>query len=128
MNGMPMDYPDTVLLFVEKGMGVLNNRDKDYKLISCICWRVSNHLLALEYKFKHPEVFWSAEFSDPMLYDIFNKKRDVKLDDVTYVNRLNEEISKLGDYPLLENRPNLYFIVEYLAYLFADEIIFTNEN
>ena len=128
MNNLPMDTPNSILIFIKRGMDELENRNKDYKLISSICWRVSNHLLALEYKFKHPEVFWSAEFSDPMLYNIFNEVRNAKLDDVAYINRLNEKISKLGDYPLLENPVNLYFVVEYLTYLFADEIIFTNKN
>ena len=128
MNNKPLNAPDTILFFIEKAMEELENRNNDYKLIYSICWRISNHLLALEYKFKHPEVFWSAEFSDPMLYDIFNKKRNSKLNDAEYINRLNGEISKLGDYPLLEIPSNIYFVVEYLTYLFADEIIFTNEN
>lgn len=128
MNDEPMDFPKGILLFIEKGMEELEKRNNNYKKISSISWRVSNHFLALEYKFRHPEVFWSAEFSDPMLYDIFNKKRNTKLDDITYITRLNEEISKLGDYPLIENPSNLYFVVEYLTYLFADEVIFTNEN
>lgn len=128
MNGKRMDFPKTILEFIDKAMGELESRNHNYNTISSICWRVSNHLLALEYKFKHPDVFWSAEFSDPMLYDIFNEVRYHKLDDAKYINHLNEELSKLGNYSLIENPSNLYFIVEYLTYLFADEVIFTNEN
>lgn len=128
MNNEPLDYPKTIFEFVEKGMVEIENRNQSYKKISSICWRLANHFLALEYKLKHPDVFWSAEFSDPMLYDIFNEKRYDKIDNKQYVDKINSEILKLGNYPPIENPANLYFIVEYLTYLFADEVIFTNEN
>lgn len=128
MNNEPLDYPKTIFEFVQKGMVEIENRNQSYKKISSICWRLANHFLALEYKLKHPDVFWSAEFSDPMLYDIFNEKRYDKIDNKQYVDKINSEILKLGNYPPIENPANLYFIVEYLTYLFADEVIFTNEN
>lgn len=128
MNDEPVDYPETIFEFIEKAMAEIENRNNSYKKISSICWRVANHLLALEYKLKHPDVFWSAEFSDPMLYDIFNEKRYDKIGNKEYVDKINSEILKLGNYPPIENPANLYFIVEYLTYLFADEVIFTNEN
>ncbi len=128
MNGKPTDYIQTIFEFIEKAMEEIEKKNTNYKRISSICWRLANHFLALEYKFKHPDVFWSAEFSDPMLYTIFNEKRYDKLDNPEYIDKINGKILKLGDYPLIENPTNLYFIVEYLTYLFADEIVFTNTN
>lgn len=128
MNNKPTDYPKSIMQFIKKGMEEIEKRNNDYKKISSICWRLSNHFLALEYKLKYPNVFWAAEFSDPILYNVFNIKRELNLNDEDYVNRINEKISQLGDYPLIENPVNIHFLVEYLAYLFADEIIFTNEN
>lgn len=128
MNNKPTDYPKTILEFIDKGMEKIENGNTDYKTISSISWRLANHFLALEYKLKHPSVFWSAEFSDPMLYDIFNAERYDRLNDESYIDRINNEISKLGNYPLIEKPANLYFAVEYLTYLFADKVVFTNEN
>lgn len=128
MNDKPTDYPRTIMEFIDKGIKAIEENNTEYKTITSICWRLSNHFLALEYKLKYQDVFWTAEFSDPMLYDIFNNKRKDKLNNKDYIDRINKKISKLGDYPLLENPCELYCIVEYLTYLFADKVVFTNEN
>ena len=128
MKGKVFSRQSTIFEFVEKGMAEIEKTGIEYKNISSICWRISNHFLALEYKLKHPDVFWSAEFSDPMLYDIDNKMRDWKLSDEKFIEKINNAISKSGDYPLIENPTNIYFLAEYLPFLFADEIVFTNEN
>ena len=128
MNGEPTDYIQTIFEFIKKAMEEIEKKNANYKTVSSICWRLANHFLALEYKFKHPDVFWSAEFSDPMLYTIFNEERLDKLDKREYIDRINNKILELGDYPTIENPTNLYFIVEYLTYLFADEVVFTNIN
>lgn len=51
------------------------------------------------------------------------------IDDERYIDRINAEIKQ--SYPnldLIENKSSAYFVAEYLVYLFADKIIFTNEN
>jgi hypothetical protein len=115
--------------FVKKGMGQINS---DYKKIYSRSWLMANHFLACEYKFAHPEVFWTAEFSDPLIYDIDNNPKNYDkmiIDDEDYISKLNGQIGKLnGDFPLIENGSSAYFIAEYLVYLFSDRIIFTNEN
>ena len=128
MGSRPVDYNRSIMYFTQKAMETLENKNADYKSIYSICWRLSNHFLALEYKLKHPDVFWTAEFSDPMLFNTFNRELYTKFDYPDYIDRINSEISKLGNYPLIENPTNTYFIVEYLTYLFADKVIFTNEN
>ena len=128
MGERPMDYPGSIIYFIDKAMDILEEKNTNYKEIYSICWRLSNHFLALEYKLKHPDVFWTAEFSDPMLYDIFNKEVYTKFNYPDYIDRINREIAELGDYQLVEKPTNMYFIVEYLTYLFADKVVFTNEN
>lgn len=128
MNGMRMDTPNSIMEFIKRGIEEIEKKNTDYKTIYSISWRTSNHFLALEYKLRHPDVSWTAEFSDPMLYDVFNRKRMYNLNNKDYINKINKEIAKLGNCPLIENPVNIYFIVEYLTYLFADKVIFTNEN
>lgn len=54
---------------------MLQRVSNEYETIySRVMWPASN-FAAFEYKLKIPDVKWSAEFSDPILYDIFAKKR-----------------------------------------------------
>lgn len=130
------NFPDCIFDFVDKSMAQLDNRST-YKKIYTRVWKIANNFLALEYKLRHPEVFWTAEFSDPILYDIYNKRRDTgKNKDITdckYLERINKAIENINaeentDFKLLDNSSNVYVLVEYIAYLFADEIIFTNPH
>ena len=123
------DWAIFIFEYVKKGIKLI---DKDYKRIYSRSWLMANHFLASEYKFRHPSVCWTAEFSDPLMYSLNNELRTFKemiIDDEKYISKINQEIEKLGDdYPIIENKASAYFIAEYLVYLFADKIIFTNEN
>lgn len=124
----PKDSPKAIFEFIEKG---LNTLDKYYDTVYSRSWEMSNHFLALEYKFKHPDTFWKAEFSDPLYHDIENKintKEKHKIDDPQFFRHVNEEINKIGDFPSLNNLSSTFFTIEYLTFLFADELIFTNVN
>ena len=124
-----VDWWECISKFIKKGMKSIN---KDYNRIYSRSWLMSNHFLASEYKFKNPPVFWTAEFSDPLIYDLSNNEKSYKqmiVDDDAYIDRLNKEIAGLnGDFLLIEHNSSAYFIAEYLVYLFADKVIFTNEN
>lgn len=124
-----LDWWECISKFVKKGMGAIR---KDYPRIYSRSWLMSNHFLACEYKFNHRSTFWTAEFSDPLIYDLSNKEKSYKqmiVDEDAYINKLNNEIKGLNsDFPLIEYNSSAYFIAEYLAYLFADKVIFTNEN
>ena len=115
--------------YIRKGIKIVN---KNYKKIYSRSWLMANHFLACEYKFKHPDVIWTAEFSDPLMYSLDNEIKTFKnkiIDDEEYTSKLNYQINKLnGDFPLIENKSSAFFISEYLVYLFSDKIIFTNEN
>lgn len=128
------DWAVFIYEFIKKGMEIIKNRE--YKKIYSRSWLMANHFLACEYKFKNPETFWRAEFSDPLIYDLNNNPKsydEMIIDDKNYISNINNQIRLMNsrnnsDYPLVENNMSAYFIAEYLVYLFADKIIFTNEN
>ncbi|MBP3791493.1 MAG: hypothetical protein ILA26_05650 [Methanobrevibacter sp.] len=128
MNCEP-DWWECISKFIKKGISAIK---KDYDKIYSRSWMMSNHFLACEYKFVNESTFWTAEFSDPLIFDLSNKEKTYKqmiVDDKSYIDGLNSKIAKLdGDFPLIEYDSSAYFIAEYLVYLFADNIIFTNEN
>jgi hypothetical protein len=120
------DSPEAIFEFVENSLEQLT---QEYSSLTSRSWLMSNHFLAMEYKFRHPDTFWRAEFSDPLLYDVnhtINLKDNHKIDNQEYFSRINEMIPE--GYPKLDNMSSTFFTVEYLTFLFADEIIFTNEN
>ena len=122
------DSPKAIFEFIDKAMDIIDN---EYESVVSRSWEMSNHFLALEYKFKNPDTYWKAEFSDPLLHDIDNKintKKKHKIDDKEFFSHVNRKIQELGDFPLLENLSSTFFTIEYLTFLFADEIIFTNAN
>ncbi|MEH7348648.1 glycosyltransferase [Gottfriedia acidiceleris] len=92
---------------------------------SRVIWPGSN-FLAFKYKVKNPSVKWIAEFSDPVLFDINSNKRDSPIYDPGFILIAKSLLKKKG-LPIPNNK-NVFFWCEYLAYAFADEVIFTNEN
>ena len=128
-----LDSPECIFKMVDKSIELLK---KDYKKIYSRSWMMQNHFIALEYKFLHPEVFWRAEFSDPLILNISNKVRKNKrlnIDNQPFIDNVNAEIVRLNDaldasFSLIENNSSIFYAAEYLTYLFADELIFSNEN
>ncbi len=107
-------------VFVQQGTKKLKNNT--YKEIySRVLWPAS-HLLA--WKLKTNNTKWIAEFSDPVLYDIKNKERHSKVP-FTYVNKIKRQAPE-EYHPYIDD--NLYNIVELLPFMFADEIVFTNNK
>ena len=122
------DSIDCIFNFIEEGMKLIGS--KSYRELYSRSWYMSNHYLALEYKFSHPDVVWTAEFSDPVLRNMQGNIKNYKsavLDNPEYIDRLNRNIKSLGFKPL-DNPGNTFYIAEYMTFIFADRIIFTNEN
>jgi hypothetical protein len=121
------DTVKAIFEFNQQGLDIIG--DKEYKKIYSSSWALSNHFLALEYKFKHPDVFWTAEFSDPLSRGMDGKlKEHGKLNNDEYIDKVNSKIKEHDpNLKLLEN-PTIYTISEYLTYIFADKIVFTNIN
>ncbi len=127
------DTAETSDKFRIDGMNHIESLNKGYKTIKTRCFPTTNHFLAFEYKLNHPNTTWIAEFSDPIMVNLENKRRGkseryhYKNED--FLNKVNSRIQELNcDFPLIEKGETVYFIAEYLAYLFADKIIFTNKN
>lgn len=98
------------------------------KIYSRAMWPAS-HFAAFLVKQANPELKWTAEFSDPILWDIKSQERYSKLD-LDFINSNVYGKSKEIDSLLLKynNNDNLYFWCEILPYVYADKIIFTCTN
>ncbi|WP_296857111.1 hypothetical protein [uncultured Methanobrevibacter sp.] len=128
-----VDWSECIFKFVNNSIDLIDN---DYKKIYSRSWLMANHFLAIEYKISHPDVYWTCEFSDPLMYDLSNNVKNYKemiIDNEAYIDKINQKILSYNktynaNFPQVENNNSAYFIAEYLSYIFADKIIFTNEN
>lgn len=109
-----------------KGADELVEKNGVHKQVFSRAMWAASHFLAYEYKKKYPQTKWIAEFSDPLIYDIEAKKRLVDITDQGYLKQLEADVKKAG-YPS-PNDSSLFVWCEYLPYIFADELIFTNKN
>lgn len=109
--------------FVEKALK-RTDLTKYKKIYSRALWPGS-HMAAFYMKEEASNVTWHAEFSDPILYDIKNQERKGSYFTIKEVEKLKKKApdaySKYFD-------TNLYNMCEVLPFVFADEIIFTNNN
>ena len=114
---------NNILNFVNEGIKLINDYDRIYSRANF----VHSHFLALEYKLNNPNTFWRAEFSDPLIYTFGNRHLSGKLEDEEYIDKINK-ILKEKDLELISTKDDINCVCEYLTFIFADEIIFTNEN
>lgn len=112
-----------ILNFINEGIKLIN----DYKKIYSRANFPHSHFLALEYKLKNPDTYWRAEFSDPLIYTFGNRHLSGKLEDEEYIDKINN-VLKEKDLELISSENDINCICEYLTFIFADEIIFTNES
>lgn len=111
--------------FVEQTMIITEN--KFYKqLYSRVLWPASN-FAACMYKLRNPKTKWIAEFSDPVILDIQGNIRYSELNDDLFLETVMA-FMKNEDCEQLCHERNLYVWCELIAYLFADEIIFTCDS
>ncbi len=105
--------------FVNKSMETLEVYDNIYSRANF----VHSHFLAIEYKLAHPNSYWRAEFSDPLICAFGKDKLSPSIGDEEYISRINEKLNLN-----LSVNDDINCICEYLTFLLCDEIIFTNEN
>ena len=85
------------------------------------------HVLAALYKARHPNVEWTAEFSDPMLIDVQGQRREAKGPlEAALLDQLSKAVRARGFEP--PDMDNLWEIAELLPYALADKVLYTNEN
>lgn len=126
------DSSDCIFNFTRQGLDLIKN--KEYKEIYSRSWYMSNHFLALEYKFKHPNTQWIAEFSDLVLRDTNGRIRKHNImNNIKYIEKINSRIQEFNkihstNIDKFENPANTFQLAELLTMLFADKIIFTNHN
>lgn len=100
---------------------------RKYKeLYSRAVWPAS-HFLAALYKIRNPEVFWVAEFSDPIQLDSSGKFRSSPIAHDSLVDEILSAVDE-SDRLILASNLNVYFWAEHLTYILADKLIFTNAN
>lgn len=98
-----------------------------YRTVYSRAMWVASHFAAAAYKVKNPNVFWIAEFSDPLLLDIHSKKRTETLSRQWLESVGINQAIEAFDFPVPSGE-SLFFWGEFIPYILADKLIFTNEN
>ncbi|WP_052136055.1 glycosyltransferase [Arthrobacter sp. PAMC 25486] len=134
-NSVTIDAPPSfagwehISEFVTKGTAVANRQDArvgGYRtLYSRVLWPGS-HFLAARFKLSHPQVVWTAEFSDPVSADAKGRPRKGSLTRDALFEEYARGVRAAG-FPVLKT-DNLFEWCEFLTYVLADEITFTNHN
>lgn len=127
---------NSIIQFIKKGYEEIEKNGTEYKTITSRAWTIDSHFMALYYKIKHPNVKWVGEFSDPLSINTNNKVRKaIKLNLIPdeYFNILNKNIDIINvkyskNFSKVSKEDNVYYLCEYLTFLFADKILFTNKN
>ncbi|WP_414051193.1 glycosyltransferase [Macrococcus animalis] len=106
-------------------MGYKKSLKHNYnKLYSRVLWPAS-HFLAYKIKMKKPKIHWTAEFSDPVLFDIKNIKRESKITSILFLRNLKKNVPERWKKYI---NTNLFDMTEIIPFIFADELVFTNSN
>ncbi|TDL93365.1 glycosyltransferase [Macrococcus brunensis] len=94
-----------------------------HEIYSRVLWPGS-HFLAFKIKHEEPQSRWIAEFSDPVLHDIKNDKRESKIYSRQW-SRLFKQLDACWQ-PYIDH--NLFNMTEIIAFAAADELVFTNTH
>ena len=131
---------DVIHYFRKEGMKKINELNKNYKNVFSRSWTLESHFLASDYKLQNPNVTWVAEFSDPLRLDTDNNLRQNHpfVADEAYFTELNAKLQTINEelfgdetdkyFPEIKYGDELCYLTEYLPFLFADVVRFTNEN
>lgn len=100
------------------------NFDKYSKVYSRAMFPVS-HLPPMLMKLLKPDLYWKAEFSDPLLIDIESNERVSVINNKKLMSYIKSGV--LGDFTQYID-DNLFNLAELIPFALADELVFTNEN
>lgn len=84
-----------------------------------------SHMIAFDMLNENSNLKWTAEFSDPVLYDIKNEVRRANYFSIKEVKKLKNKVPKNFEQYL---DSNLFNMCEVLPFIFANKIVFTNVN
>lgn len=112
---------------VLKKTAALEETRAAYKRIYTRAMFPASHFVGAAYKARHPKTEWIAEFSDPLLYDIKSQPRNALLsrpwlEETGILQAISTRKITLPD------NDNLFLWCEFLPYVLADTLLFTNEN
>lgn len=85
-----------------------------------------SHVLASLYKARRPEVFWRAEFSDPLSRDVHDVLRVGKRPSDEFSTEIDQAVLAAGW--TIPDGLTGYQWLEFVTFVLADEVLFTNEN
>lgn len=132
-NDVLLDIPpwwrwENARTFVKEGMEEINKiceQNGEYERVYSRSMQPMSHFLAFAYKIKNPDVEWTVEFSDPLMINSRGETTYIQIPekDMEKINKIIKEY----DYPVVDN-DNFIFYSEYLPFLFADKILFTNQS
>lgn len=110
--------------FVTEGFEIINEKPTYDKVYSRTQF-VPSHLLGYFYRATH-DTFWTAEFSDPIIRALEGGYMSSPINNEKLVERINKYLPE--DVDKVKNTDTVNEIIEYVTFIMADEIIFTNEN
>ena len=87
---------------------------------------VGSHVAAALFKLRHNRVHWSAEFSDPLSRGADGRARPGAIVENDTSRALMAAVKAYGF--AVDGIETLFELAEVSTYIFADELIFTNEN
>ena len=84
-----------------------------------------SHFAAFELKKLNKNLKWVAEFSDPLYTDVSSDVRYAPIEEEDYIEGLKDFVDQKYHH-LIDD--NVFNICEVLPFIYADELIFTNQN
>jgi hypothetical protein len=111
---------------VARAEDLARRRGTPYETVYTRAMAPQSHFAGALMKLRHPEIRWTAEFSDPLHYNAYGEIRAGEVEDDELLGTLSDGILAAGfDKP---TSVRLFEWAEILAYALADEIVFTNES
>lgn len=120
---------DSIDSFRKLGMAQIDEweeRKGPYQTVYSRAQFAASHFLTADYKLSRPAVRWTAEFSDPLSRDVHGKERGTQAQESPFLARLRAAFRERGVEPPAS--ANTFVWCEWVAYVLADEVLFTNAN
>jgi len=124
----PLKDWTVVASFVAKGDAEISRFERTrgpYRRVYSRAMMPASHFLAMQYKLRRPSVRWTAEFSDPLMYDTHGARRTTPTGGHPLARAVAAKVTARG--VTLTDPDDLFELVEYGAYVLADTIVFTND-